>query len=96
MRQIIIDTETTGLDPGQGHRVIELAALEIIDRRLTGRAVQLRFDPEREIDPGATEVHGRPDLHGGAGCSARLRPTPSRGQVAIVSSAHIGGIHHRL
>src|ERR1700716_4134091 len=58
MRQIIIDTETTGLDPGQGHRVIELAALEIIDRRLTGRAVQLRFDPEREIDTGATEVHG--------------------------------------
>jgi DNA polymerase III subunit epsilon len=58
MRQIIIDTETTGLDPKQGHRIIELAAVEIIDRRLTGRAVQLRFDPEREIDAGATEVHG--------------------------------------
>jgi DNA polymerase III subunit epsilon len=58
MRQIIIDTETTGLDSKQGHRIIELAALEIIDRRLTGRAVQLRFNPEREIDAGATEVHG--------------------------------------
>ncbi len=58
MRQIIIDTETTGLDPKQGHRIIELAALEIVDRRTTGRAVQFRLDPEREIDAGATEVHG--------------------------------------
>ena len=58
MRQIIIDTETTGLDPRQGHRVIELAALEIVDRRSTGRAVHFRLDPEREIDAGATEVHG--------------------------------------
>src|SRR5258706_12025305 len=58
MRQIIIDTETTGLDSKLGHRIIELAALEIMDRRLTGRAVQLRFNPEREIDVGATEVHG--------------------------------------
>jgi DNA polymerase-3 subunit epsilon len=58
MRQIIIDTETTGLDPKQGHRIIELAALEIVDRRATGRTVQFRLDPEREIDAGATEVHG--------------------------------------
>jgi len=58
MRQIIIDTETTGLDPKQGHRIIELAALEVIDRRPTGRTVHHRIDPEREIDAGATEVHG--------------------------------------
>lgn len=58
MRQIIIDTETTGLDPKQGHRIIELAALEVIDRRATGRTVHFRVDPEREIDAGATEVHG--------------------------------------
>ena len=58
MRQIIIDTETTGLDPKQGHRIIELAGLEIVDRRTTGRAVHFRLDPEREIDAGATEVHG--------------------------------------
>ncbi len=58
MRQIIIDTETTGLDPKQGHRIIELAALEIADRRATGRTVHFRIDPEREIDAGATEVHG--------------------------------------
>jgi DNA polymerase-3 subunit epsilon len=58
MRQIIIDTETTGLDPKQGHRIIELAALEVANRRATGRSVHFRLDPEREIDSGATEVHG--------------------------------------
>jgi len=58
MRQIVIDTETTGLDPGQDHRIIELAALEIVDRRATGRVLCHRLDPEREIDAGATEVHG--------------------------------------
>ena len=58
MRQIIIDTETTGLDPQQGHRIIELAALEVANRRATGRTVHFRIDPEREIDAAATEVHG--------------------------------------
>ena len=58
MRKIIIDTETTGLDPKLGHRIIELAALEVISRRSTGRTVHFRLDPEREIDGGATEVHG--------------------------------------
>ena len=58
MRQIVIDTETTGLDPRQGHRIIEVAALELVDRRTTGRTVHFRLDPEREIDAGATEVHG--------------------------------------
>jgi DNA polymerase-3 subunit epsilon len=58
MRQLIIDTETTGLDPKQGHRVIEFAALELVDRRPTGRTLHLHLDPEREIDFGATEVHG--------------------------------------
>ncbi len=58
MRQIIIDTETTGLDPKQGHRIIEVAALEVVNRRATGRSVHFRLDPEREIDAGATEVHG--------------------------------------
>ena len=58
MRQIVIDTETTGLDPQQGHRIIEFAALELVDRRATGRTVHFRVDPEREIDVAATEVHG--------------------------------------
>ena len=66
MRQIILDTETTGLDPQLGHRIIELAGLEIVDRRATGRTIQFHVDPEREIDFGATEVHGRTwdDLRG--------------------------------
>jgi DNA polymerase-3 subunit epsilon len=58
MRQVILDTETTGLDPRQGHRVIEIAALEVVDRRPTGRHVHFYLNPEREIDPAATEVHG--------------------------------------
>ena len=58
MRQIVLDTETTGLDPRQGHRIIELAAIELVDRRATGRTLHFRIDPERDIDAGATEVHG--------------------------------------
>jgi DNA polymerase-3 subunit epsilon len=58
MRQIILDTETTGLDPRLGHRIIEVAAVEMVDRRPTGRTLQIYVDPEREIDPGASEVHG--------------------------------------
>ena len=58
MRRVVVDTETTGLEPAQGHRVIEAAALELIDRRLTGAAFHHYFDPEREIDEGAARVHG--------------------------------------
>jgi DNA polymerase-3 subunit epsilon len=58
MRQLILDTETTGLDPKQGHRIIELAAVELVDRRPTGRHVHYYVNPEREIDAGATDVHG--------------------------------------
>jgi DNA polymerase-3 subunit epsilon len=66
MRQLLVDTETTGLDPKQGHRIIEIAAVEIVDRRLTGRHRHYRLDPERDIDFAATEVHGltRDDLRG--------------------------------
>ena len=58
MRQLVLDTETTGLDPRQDHRIIEIAALELVDRRPTGRHLHYKLNPEREIDPGATEVHG--------------------------------------
>src|SRR6478736_5853570 len=66
MRQLLVDTETTGLDPKQGHRIIELAAVEVVDRRLTGRHLHYRLDPERDIDFAATEIHGltREDLRG--------------------------------
>lgn len=58
MRQIILDTETTGLEPSQGHRIIEFAGLEMINRKLTGRHLHLYMHPEREIDPDAERVHG--------------------------------------
>lgn len=58
MRQIILDTETTGLDPAQGHRVIEIGCLELVNRRLTRRSFHHYLQPDREIDAGAMAVHG--------------------------------------
>ncbi len=58
MRQIVLDTETTGLDPAQGHRIIEIGCVEIDRRRLTGRHYHQYLQPDREIDAGALEVHG--------------------------------------
>ena len=57
-RQIVLDTETTGLEPKQGHRIIEIAGVELIDRRLTGRHFHRYLNPDREIDAGAMAVHG--------------------------------------
>jgi DNA polymerase-3 subunit epsilon len=58
VRQIVLDTETTGLDPQQGHRVIEVAAVEMIGRRLTSNRFHRYINPERDSDPGALQVHG--------------------------------------
>jgi len=58
MRQIFLDTETTGLYPDQGHRIIEIAAVETINRRPTNHHYHQYINPEREIDAGAQEVHG--------------------------------------
>ncbi|MCH9691450.1 MAG: DNA polymerase III subunit epsilon [Gammaproteobacteria bacterium] len=58
MRQIVLDTETTGLDPKSGHRIIEIGCVELQDRKLTGRHYHQYINPEREIDDGAIEVHG--------------------------------------
>ena len=58
MRQIVLDTETTGLDPRSGHRIIEVACIEMENRRLTGRHLHKYTNPEREIDAGAQAVHG--------------------------------------
>ncbi len=57
-RQIVLDTETTGLEPEQGHRIIEIGCVEMIDRRLTGNNFHQYLQPDREIDQGAIEVHG--------------------------------------
>ncbi len=57
-RQIALDTETTGLDPQQGHRVIEIGCVELINRRLTGNTFHCYVNPEREVEEGALAVHG--------------------------------------
>lgn len=58
MRQIVLDTETTGLEPSQGHRLIEIGCVELFNRKLTGRHYHQYINPNREIDAGAIEVHG--------------------------------------
>jgi DNA polymerase-3 subunit epsilon len=57
-RKIVLDTETTGLDPSKGHRLVEIGCLEIINRRLTGKRFHTYLNPERELDSGAENVHG--------------------------------------
>lgn len=61
MRQVILDTETTGLEVRQGHRIIEIACLEMVERRLTGREFQTYLNPDRAIDEGARQVTGIAD-----------------------------------
>ena len=58
MRQIVLDTETTGLEPRQGHRIIEIGCIELIDRRPTRNDFHVYLNPERDIDAGAEAVHG--------------------------------------
>ena len=58
MRQVVLDTETTGLEVLNGHRIIEIGAVEVVNRRLTGRTFHKYINPDRAIDDGAKEVHG--------------------------------------
>jgi len=74
MRQIILDTETTGLEAAQNHRIIEIGCLELVSRRPTGRNFHRYLNPERDIDEGALEVHGI--------TRARLEPEPKFAEVA--------------
>lgn len=58
MRQILLDTETTGLNPEEGHRIIEIGCVELVDRQLTSKRFHVYLNPQRKIDAGALEVHG--------------------------------------
>ncbi len=58
MRQIVLDTETTGINPKEGHRIIEIGCVEVINRRLTGNHFHVYINPKREIEQEAIEVHG--------------------------------------
>jgi DNA polymerase-3 subunit epsilon len=73
-RQIVLDTETTGLSVEQGHRVIEIGCIEIVNRRLTGSKLHLYLQPDRAIDAGAMEIHGITDEF--------LRDKPRFGDIA--------------
>lgn len=61
MRQVVLDTETTGLEASQGHRIIEIGCVELMNRRATGRYYHQYIQPERQVDEGALEVHGITD-----------------------------------
>jgi len=74
VRQIILDTETTGLDPKLGHRVLEIAAVELADRRLSGNHFHRYVNPERASDDGALQVHGLTEEF--------LRDKPKFGEIA--------------
>lgn len=58
MRQIVLDTETTGLDPAQGHKIIEIGCVELLNRKLTGNHLHVYINPQREVEAAALEVHG--------------------------------------
>jgi len=58
MRQVVLDTETTGLEVGRDHRIVEIGCVEIVNRRITGKVFHRYLDPERDIDEGAQAVHG--------------------------------------
>jgi DNA polymerase-3 subunit epsilon len=83
MRQVVLDTETTGLEPGLGHRIIEIGCIEIVNRRRTGRRLHHYLCPDREIDFGALQVHGITDEF--------LRGQPRFAQVAAELRDFISG-----
>jgi DNA polymerase III subunit epsilon len=83
MRQIVLDTETTGLEPAEGHRIIEIGCVEILHRRPTGRTFHQYLNPERDIDRAAEDVHGL--------SRAFLADKPRFGEVAAEFLAFING-----
>lgn len=58
LRQVVLDTETTGLEPSEGHRIIEIGCVELVSRRITGQTFHCYLNPDRAIDQGAQKVHG--------------------------------------
>lgn len=83
MRQIVLDTETTGLELKLGHRVIEIGCVELVNRRRTSRTLHHYLQPDRDIDPGAQEVHGI--------SIAMLQDKPRFGEIAEDFLAFIAG-----
>jgi len=82
MRQILLDTETTGIDPLQGHRIVEIGCIELMHRRTTGKRFHRYLNPERDIDAGAQAVHGL--------SRARLAKEPRFAEIAADLLAFLG------
>lgn len=101
-RQIVLDTETTGLSPGDGHRVIEIGCVELVNRRITGRDYHQFLNPDRDIDEGAERVHGisRADLEGKPRFAEVVEEFLSfiRGSELIIHNApfDVGFLEHEL
>jgi DNA polymerase III subunit epsilon len=83
MRQIVLDTETTGLSPEQGNRVIEIGCVELLNRKLTGQNLHLYINPERDSEEGALRVHGL--------TTEFLRDKPKFAQIADQFLQYISG-----
>ena len=83
MRQIVLDTETTGIDPKSGHRIVELACIELIDRKKTGRHFHRYTNPECKISEGAAAVHGLTE--------ERLRDEPKFAEIVHAALEFITG-----
>lgn len=83
MRQIVLDTETTGLEVSQGHRIIEIGCVELVNRRATGRTFHRYLNPDREVDEAARAIHGISRQH--------LLDKPRFGDVADAFSQFIAG-----
>jgi DNA polymerase III subunit epsilon len=83
MRQVVLDTETTGLEAAAGHRIIEIGCIEIVNRRPTGQKFHRYLNPEREIDAGALAVHGID--------TAKLASAPKFAEIVDDLLAFIGG-----
>ena len=82
MREIVLDTETTGINPADGHRIIEIGALELVNQTPTGEQYHVYINPQRDIDAGAVEVHGL--------TSAFLADKPTFGEIADAFLEFIG------
>jgi DNA polymerase-3 subunit epsilon len=83
MRQIVLDTETTGLEVSQGHRIIEIGCVELVNRRATGRTFHRYLNPDREVDEAARAIHGISRQH--------LLDKPRFGDIADAFSQFIAG-----
>ena len=102
MRQVVLDTETTGLEVSQGHRIIEIGCVELVNRRVTGNHWHYYVNPQREVDSGAFEVHGistefLQDKHRFAELAGEFRDYVAGAELVIHNAPFdVGFLNHEL